>query len=202
MSKNLPHEALSAFWEGRWQSGETPWDHGRAAPPFAEFVEREGAPAGDILIPGPGSGHDVRYFAELGARVLGLDISPSAIEVARQRNPHPDADYQPGNILDPAPKWHAQFDWVIEHTCLCALPPDQWDAYARAIPLLLKPGGHYLALFYRNPEDDDGPPFRIEEADIERLFSPNFSLLKAWVPTRSYDSRAGREELRWYRAKV
>ena len=124
MSANEPHQPLAAFWEGRWRSGETPWDHGRAAPPFAEFVEREGAPSGDILIPGPGSGHDVRYFAELGGHVVGLDIAPAAVEAARSRNPHPDAEYHVGNILDPDPKWHGRFDWVVEHTCLCALPPE------------------------------------------------------------------------------
>jgi SAM-dependent methyltransferase len=161
-------------------------------------VEREGAPAGRILIPGPGSGHDVRFFAELGARVTGLDISPAAVEAARVRNPHPDAEYHVGNILAPDPKWNGQFDWVIEHTCLCAMDPAHWDAYARSIPLLLKPGGHYLALFYRNPHDDEGPPFRIDEATIERLFAPNFNLLRSWVPGRAYGSRTGREELRWY----
>ena len=201
MSNEGPHQALSAFWEGRWRSGEIFWDHGRFAPPFAEFVEREGAPAGRILIPGPGSGHDVRYFAQLGARVVGLDIAPTAVEEARKRNPHPDAEYHVGNILDPDPCWLGRFDWVIEHTCLCALPPDNWDAYAAAIPRLLKPDGHFLAIFYRNPHDDEGPPFRIDEPTIDRLFSPNFNLLRSWVPGRSYESRAGREELRWYRLR-
>ena len=171
MSDSAPHQALTAFWEGRWKSGETFWDHGRYAPPFEEFVEREGAPAGRILIPGPGSGHDVRYFAQLGAKVVGLDIAPTAIEEAMRRNPHPDADYQLGNILDPEPRWFGQFDWVIEHTCLCALPPENWDAYAAGI----------------------------DAATIDRLFSPNFSLLRSWVPDKSYASREGREELRWYR---
>ena len=195
------HDDPTEFWEGRWRSGETPWDHGRFAPPFAEFVEREGAPRGKLLIPGPGSGHDVRYFAQLGAQVVGLDIAPSSLEVARQRNPHPDAEYCLGNILDPEEKWQGRFDWVIEHTCLCALDPDSWPAYARAIPRLLKPGGHYLAIFYRNPHDTVGPPHGIDEATIERLFSPHFTLLRSWVPKSSYSSRSGREELRWYRLK-
>lgn len=190
---------FEAFWEGRWKSGHTPWDHGRHAPPFAEFVEREGAPAGRILIPGPGSGHDVRFFAELGAQVTGLDIAPSAIQAAQQRNPHPDARYRLGNILDPAPELTGKFDWVIEHTCLCALDPEHWAAYAAAIPRLLRPGGHFLALFYRNPHDDDGPPFGIDEPTIKALFEPPFTLLKSWIPTRAYTSRMGREELRWYK---
>jgi len=187
-----------AFWEGRWQSGNTPWDHGRHAPPFAEFVQNEGVPTGKILIPGAGSGHDVRFFAELGAHVTGLDIAPSAIEVAQARNPSSRARYMLGDILDPATELHGQFDWVIEHTCLCAMEPKFWPAYAEAIPRLLRPGGHFLALFYRNPHDDEGPPFGIDEATIRSLFEPRFTLLRAGVPKQAYESRAGREELRLY----
>lgn len=190
-----------SFWEGRWQSGHTPWDHGRPAPPFAEFVETEGAPQGDVLIPGPGSGHDVRFFAEQGARVTGLDIASSAIELAQARNPHPNARYTLGDILNPAPGLIGQFDWVIEHTCLCAMPPELWKAYASSIPSLLRPGGHFLAIFYRNPHDDDGPPFGIDEPTIKALFDPAFELVKAVVPEQAYESRIGREELRLYRLR-
>jgi methyl halide transferase len=199
MDQTRDNSGLHAFWEGRWKSGHIPWDHGRFAPPFAEFVEREGAPAGEVLIPGPGSGHDVRYFAELGARVTGLDIAPTAVAQARARNPHPDAEYRVGDILDPAPGLLGRFDWVIEHTCLCALPPFHWPAYAAAIPRLLRPGGHFLAIFYRDPHDDAGPPFRIDAETIDQLFGQQMDLLKSWVPRQSYASRAGREELRWYR---
>ena len=193
---------LIAFWEGRWRAGQTPWDHGRFAPPFSEFVEREGAPGGRVLIPGPGSGHDVRYFAELGAEVTGMDIAPSAVAAARERNPHPDAVYLQGDILDPDPALARSFDWVIEHTCLCALEPAHWPAYAESVDQLLRAGGHYLALFYRNPHDDEGPPHRIEAATIDALFGSRFTLLKSWIPERSYASREGREELRWYRKPV
>jgi hypothetical protein len=202
MHEDKPGRNPFEFWEGRWKSGHTPWDHGRAAPPFGEFVEREGAPDGQVLIPGPGSGHDVRFFAELGAEVTGLDISPSAVAAASERNPHPDARYQQGDILDPDPELFGRFDWVIEHTCLCALDPEHWPRYAAAIPKLLVPGGHYLALFYRNPHDPDGPPHGIDAATIDSLFGKSFTLLRSWVPGRSYDSRAGREELRWYKLRA
>ena len=126
------------FWEQRWKEGHTPWDHGRFAPPFLEFVEKFGAPAGSIMVPGAGSGHDVRFFAELGAHVIGLDISPTSIDVAHRLNSHPRAKYRLGNILATEEKWHGRFDWVVEHTCLCALQPDQWKTYAKNVRKLLK----------------------------------------------------------------
>ncbi|MEX0330201.1 MAG: methyltransferase domain-containing protein [Puniceicoccaceae bacterium] len=199
MGRKAAHEDIHQFWEGRWKKGETPWDHGSHAPPFEEFVERVGVPSGNVLIPGPGSGHDVYYFAKLGAKVTGLDIAPSAIKAARKLNPHRRATYKRGNFLDPAPTLKKSFDWIIEHTCLCALEPKHWPDYARSVRKLLKPGGYYLALFYRDPEDDEGPPFRIEEEEIEELFSKGLTLLQAWKPSKAYESRFGREEIRWFR---
>jgi hypothetical protein len=194
-------EEVGAFWESRWRSGDTPWDHGQPAPPFVEFVRREGAPVGRVLIPGPGSGHDVRFFAEQGASVTGLDIAPSAVEHARRVNPHARATYQVGDVLDPAPDLIGAFDWVIEHTCLCALPPRCRTAYARAIPRYLRPGGHYLGIFYRTPHSPDGPPFGIGAEEIDDLFGDLFVLRQAMVPTMAYPSREGREELRWYQKR-
>jgi SAM-dependent methyltransferase len=196
--KELERKLLS-FWEGRWSEGHMPWDHGRPAPPFGEFVSKKGAPAGDVLIPGAGSGHDVRYFAELGANVTGIDIAPSSIDVAHRLNSHPNAKYRLGNILNPDKKWFGRFDWVIEHTCLCALEPEHWTSYANSVRKLLKRDGYFLAIFYRNPVDDAGPPFGIGEQVIDQLFGSHFRLLDAWVPAEAYQSRINREELRWYR---
>ena len=199
MGSGKDHDELYKFWEGRWSDGHTPWDHGRAAPPFEEFVEKCGAPAGKIAIPGAGSGHDVRFFAELGAHATGLDISPSSIDVAHGLNSHPNAKFRLGNILDPDPKLHGHFDWVVEHTCLCALQPEYWKKYMKGVRKLLKPEGYFLGLLYRNPVYEEGPPFGINEEMVEKLFGKHFTLLKAWVPEKSYESRFEREELRWYR---
>ena len=56
----------------RWKKGDTPWDHGRHAPPFEEFVERIGAPSGNVLIPGPGSGHSGEGSQFAGASSVAL----------------------------------------------------------------------------------------------------------------------------------
>ena len=41
---------------------------------------------GDVLVPGCGSGHDVRAIAAASpiAQVVGLDVAPSALDRARQ----------------------------------------------------------------------------------------------------------------------
>jgi len=55
---------------------------------FAELVRDlagAGKPVGDV---GCGPGHVCRYLAGLGLAVVGVDISPAMVKVARLRHPH------------------------------------------------------------------------------------------------------------------
>ncbi|HWH01730.1 MAG TPA: class I SAM-dependent methyltransferase [Pilimelia sp.] len=55
---------------------------------FAELV-REAAGAGRVVGDiGCGPGHVCRYLAGLGLRVVGVDVSPEMVRVARLRHPH------------------------------------------------------------------------------------------------------------------
>jgi SAM-dependent methyltransferase len=47
-----------------------------------------------------------------------------------------------------------EFDAIIEHTCLCALPPEWRERYRDAVARLLKPGGLLIGTWFVNPEMD------------------------------------------------
>ena len=90
------------------------------------------------------------------------------------------------------------FDWVVEHTCLCALDPGQRCAYVDAVLQALKPEGHLLAIFYREVSGSagEGPPFPICADTIETLFAPGFECVERFVPQQTYPSRpVGAEEV-------
>jgi SAM-dependent methyltransferase len=91
------------------------------------------------------------------------------------------------------------FDGVFEHTCFCAIDPSQRPAYVEAVASALKPGGQFLAIFYLDPGNDspdEGPPFGVSIAELDRLFLPRFTLLREWLPQHAYPGREGREWLR------
>jgi len=73
-------------WDRRYQTGNIPWEKGAPAPPLLEWLQACGPLHGNILVPGCGYGHDVRAIAAASpeSKVIGLDISPLAIERARQ----------------------------------------------------------------------------------------------------------------------
>jgi methyl halide transferase len=194
-------ECNKVDWDDRYQIGDTPWEKGSPAPPLLEWISAHGPLAGKILVPGPGLGHDVRAIASASpdAEVIGLDISPTAVDRA-SRFPRAGSEaYQLGDLFNLPAEFNNRFDWVFEHTCFCAIAPKLRTAYVRAVSSALKPNGFFLAIFFLNPWDPDefpengGPPFGATLEGLERLFSGAFRLLETMNPLHSYPGREGRE---------
>ncbi|WP_193211121.1 methyltransferase domain-containing protein [Luteolibacter marinus] len=189
-------------WEERWQRSETPWEKGRAAPPLEELLDDPGCAlyrARRVLVPGCGSGNDVRELARRGIGATGLDLSPTAIARARCCARAGDEDYLCGDLFDGVWRGDREFDAVWEHTCFCAIDPGLRPAYAQVLADLLPAGGVLAGVFFLTPwdpgEDEQGPPFGATRAEITGLFEPWFELRKEQVPARSYPGREGREWL-------
>lgn len=190
-------------WEARYQAGETPWEKGRAHPSLVEWL-RENRLTGEILVPGCGTGHDVRVLAaDPAARVTGLDLAPSAKALAETFPKVGDEAYLVADFLSGSAIVPEAFDAVFEHTCFCAIPPAMRTAYARAVSAALKPGGLFLAIFYRNPSHDgeDGPPFGCTMEEIDTLFGRDFQIIHERGDLSTFDGREDREVLRLMRKR-
>lgn len=185
-------------WEQRYLDGDTPWDKGTPAPPLQQFLKTRRI-SGKVLVPGCGIGHDVRALADHGAEVTGLDISPTAIHRAWMQPRESDETYVCGDFFCLPTIMENTFDWVVEHTCFCAVDPEDRLAYVDAVVGSLKPGGHFLGIFFINPHAEQGPPFGVEIEELDRLFAGRFELLADQIPEVAYPGRENRERLRLYR---
>lgn len=194
-------------WDERYRENDTPWDKGIPAPPLLEWMDlNAGKFSGSILVPGCGLGHDVRAIAANSGgeidRVVGLDISPTAVSMASEIPVVGNELFQYGNLFDLAEDHCAAYDWVWEHTCFCAIDPKLRSNYVTGVKRALKPGGNYLAVFYLNPYDnehspDGGPPHGCSLNDLKELFEGDggFSIEENYVPKKSYPGREGLELL-------
>jgi SAM-dependent methyltransferase len=190
-------------WEAHYISKDMPWEKGAPHPALIGYLAENEA-RGRVLVPGCGTGHDVRALAARGAEPVGLDIAPSAIAAA-QSSPTTGAEtYVLGDFFELKPELVGAFDWVFEHTCFCAIDLSQRAAYVKSAHAALKPGGQLLAIFYLDPGNDspdDGPPFGVSIAELDRLFLPRFELLQEWLPAQTYPGREGREWMRILRRR-
>lgn len=195
-------------WNSRYESGDTPWEKGHAAPPLLEILEKIGTEiwgGGTILVPGCGSGHDVRALAAAGLCPLGVDLAPLAIAAAGS---HPKAGreaYELADFLDPEWRTGNTFSAIWEHTCFCAIHPSRRDDYAKACADLIAPGGCLIGVFYLTPqspgEENEGPPFNSTITEIESRFTKWFEREHGWVPEITYPGREGQEWLAVFRRK-
>jgi len=177
----MPVPAMSAkenpaqpqFWEMRFRESATPWDAGGIPPALKKFLDKESG-RGRVLIPGCGSGYEVRAFVEAGYDVLAVDFAPAAVERA-QDILGPLADrVRLGDFFEFDSK--ALFDLLYERAFLCALPRSLWPHYAPRVSQLLKPEGRLAGFFYFD-DGERGPPFGLKSGELEVLLGKNFARL-------------------------
>ncbi len=171
------------------------WLVTQAAQGWQDLVPAEAV----VLVPGCGLGEDVRLLAKTFPRVIGLDAAPTAVRRASEFPPSGSETYRVGSIFSPPADLHGQIDLLVEHTLLCAINPADRPAYMAGVRQCLRPGGHFVAIFYCDPQHEPpGPPFGITRGEIDALVGADFQLRAAKIPERTFPGREGCEEVRWY----
>ncbi|WP_235766845.1 methyltransferase domain-containing protein [Planktothrix agardhii] len=197
------------FWEERYQQGTTAWDLGEPAPPFITFLQSsEAPPPGKTAVLGCGRGYDALLFASYGFEVIGFDFADSAIQDALEYQQllinkssilkgagkylPTSAQFLQQDIFDLPQEFLGQFDYVIEHTCFCAISPDQRPNYVNLVESIMKPNGQLFGLFFTHSRAG-GPPFGITPAEIRQYFQGKFQIVSLHPVTESTPSRQGEE---------
>jgi methyl halide transferase len=158
-----------------------------------------------VLLPGCGRGHDVAAVARHTRDVIGLDISETAVQRAKQTYPDLADQFVLGDLFALPADYAGTFDAVVEHTCLCALPPAMREDYRNAVTRALKPGGLIIGVWFIHPEMDpgeEGPPFGISLDELRALFDQDFEIIEDYTPEEGYEGRIGRERMRVLRKKA
>lgn len=182
---------VAASWDQRYRDGADGWELGRAAPPLERALRqhpRAHQPPGRVLVPGCGRGHEAALLAELGFEAIGLDVSGEALREARRiHGPGGaqlrwlQADLFDRPALDRAGLGAGSLAGVVEHTCFCAIPPEQRPAYLAQMLYLLQPGGWLLGLFWCHSRPG-GPPFGSDPQVLAAQFQEAGFRPELWEP--------------------
>lgn len=193
----------SNYWEQQYQELTTRWDLGFAAPPIVGLLESSLAPLpGRVAVLGCGRGYEALLFASYGFEAIGFDFSPSAIAQAKSlaKKTASTARFVESNIFDLITDFSTYFDYVVEHTCFCAILPSQRPAYVQLVRSLLKPQGELIGLFFTHNRPG-GPPFGSTPSEIRQFFQTDFDIISLEPVTNSVPERAREEHLGRFRLK-
>lgn len=151
-------------WNESYASGELPWDTGQPEPLLVEFITSGAVTPGPTLEIGAGTGTNSIWMAKRGFDVLGLDVSPLAVERAQ-------AKMERGALccrfvacdFITAPPPDGPFQFVFDRGCFHVFDePGERQQFAAQVAAALAPGGLWLSLIgsTEGPPREVGPPRR------------------------------------------
>ncbi|WP_043530385.1 thiopurine S-methyltransferase [Litchfieldella xinjiangensis] len=184
---------LTNEWLARWREGRIGFHRDTPHPALSHHWPELGVPAGTkVLVPLCGKSLDMRWLAERGHPVLGLELSLEAIEqftaegggeVLRFRQGDFEVWRQGSIELWGGDFFHFHIEQAAEigafydRAALIALPEATRQRYAFHLAQLIPPGARGLLIsLVRAPGDDRGPPYSVDAREVIRLLGPNFEL--------------------------
>lgn len=192
-------EDTAESWERIYQEGKPGWDVGQVTPAIKGLYDEYKADwfkPGHMIVPGCGFGHEVEFFLKEGFQVTAIDFAPSAINALKARlAQNSNLTILEADMFTLKSDDLPMADFILEHTCFCAIPIINRNKYVSFIDQFLKPKGIFLGLFYKfNAEEGSGPPHPISDSEIISLFEKQFKIERLGVDENSHAKRKGNEK--------
>jgi thiopurine S-methyltransferase len=168
----------SSFWNLRYQNNQTGWDLGEISNPIKKWFDNQENKKINILIPGAGKGHEVKYGFENGfGNIFYMDLSSCAADLFKEICPlFPKDQILTGDFF--SLKKPLFFDVIIEQTFFCAIHPVLRPNYVEKTNEILKENGKIIGLLFNREFDTNGPPFGGTEKEYRGLFNSKFNFKK------------------------
>jgi SAM-dependent methyltransferase len=147
-------------------------------PMLVELIESRAIAPARTLEVGCGTGTNAIYLAQHGFEVVGVDISPVAVESARARALGR-CRFETADFLDEAPPG-GPFEFVFDRGCFHSFDDDRERArFARNVAASLVEGGRWLSLIgsTEGAPREVGPPRR-SARDVMNAIEPSLEILQ------------------------
>jgi 2-heptyl-1-hydroxyquinolin-4(1H)-one methyltransferase len=157
-----------------------PWSLGEPQPELATLID-QGKIKGEVLDAGCGEAALSLHLAALGHNTVGLDASPTAIELAKAeaaKRGLTRASFAVADITD-FNSWpngsEGRFNTIVDSTLFHSMPVELRDGYQRSIVRAAAPGASYFVLVFDRTGMPDGPANPVTEDELRGVVS------KYWV---------------------
>ncbi|VBA46282.1 class I SAM-dependent methyltransferase [Mycobacterium attenuatum] len=151
-----------------------PWSIGETQPELAALIE-QGKFHGEILDAGCGEAAISLQLAQLGYTTVGLDLSPTAIELARAeaaKRGLSNATFAVADISDFTaypPGSEGRFGTIVDSTLFHSLPVEAREGYLQSVVRAAAPAASYFVLVFDRAGMPDGPANAVTEEELREL---------------------------------
>ena len=153
-----------------------PWSIGEPQPEIAALIAA-GKFHGDVLDAGCGEAATALALAEQGFTTVGLDQSPTAIELARAeaaKRGLTNATFDVADISE-FTGYDGRFGTIVDSTLFHSMPVELRDGYQQSIVRAAAPGASYFVLVFDKNAMPDSPANPVTEQELRDVVG------KYWV---------------------
>jgi 2-heptyl-1-hydroxyquinolin-4(1H)-one methyltransferase len=154
-----------------------PWSIGEPQPELAALIE-QGKFHGDVLDAGCGEAAVSLHLAERGFTTVGLDQSPTAIEMARQeaaKRGLTNATFEVADISDFG-GYDGRFGTIVDSTLFHSMPVELREGYQQSIVRSAAPGASYFVLVFDKGGMPEGPANPVTEDELHDVVSKYWTI--------------------------
>jgi 2-heptyl-1-hydroxyquinolin-4(1H)-one methyltransferase len=166
-----PHDLFESAYRGsapEFAGLRPPWSIGEPQPDIAALID-QGKFHGEVLDAGCGEAAVSLYLAERGFTTVGLDLSPTAIELARAaaaKRGLTNATFEAADI-SAFTGYDGRFGTIVDSSLFHSMPVDAREGYQQSIVRAAAPGASYFVLvFDRAGTPDMGPAHPVSEVEL------------------------------------
>lgn len=156
-------------WNQRYVDRDTPWDSQIPSRELDRVLDEGRIPVGRALELGCGAGTNAVFLAQRGFNVTAIDLSPLALEQARERASAAGVDvhFIEADITRVLIE-RASFDFIFDRGCYHCVRRIDLAGFLKVVEHYTRPGSRWLTLTGNANETGDpdkGPP-RLTEQEI------------------------------------
>jgi len=171
-------------WEDRYTQSDPktlPWNAGGPDPDLVRLVTDGTIPVGQALDIGSGPGHDAVFLIQQGFNIIGIDISPTAVVLARDNASRAGlfGFFQAGDIRQ-IPVEDQFIDFAYDRGCFHVLDAQDRPKAVNEVHRVLRKNGLYLLRVFSDKEPGGDDPHRFTREELEDLFKDKFKILRLW----------------------
>lgn len=165
------HNKASAWFDGLYEEHKDaheniPWARQATNPLLQTYLDEDVGHKGKALVIGCGLGDDAKALEVAGYGVVAIDVSQTALDLAKERFPDSNIVFEKQDIFDMPEHYHAYFDFVFEAFTVQSLPVEFREKMITSVAKTVAKDGKLLLVAHKREATFSGAPWPLEQEEV------------------------------------